>query len=66
MLAKAISANLSRLYCGLFVGILGIRVEEQSTRFIVRDHNGQALADVFFEDELWLLGNAHETCSRTG
>jgi hypothetical protein len=34
MLAKAISANLSRLYCGLFVGIPGIGVEEQSTCFL--------------------------------
>ena len=29
----------------------GILVEEQSARFIVRDHNGQALADVYFEDD---------------
>ena len=33
------------------MGIPGIRVEGQSTRFIVRDHNGQALADVYFEDD---------------
>jgi hypothetical protein len=33
------------------VGIPGIRVEGQSTRFIVRDHNGQALAYVYSEDE---------------
>jgi hypothetical protein len=33
------------------VGIPGILVEEQSARFIVRDHNGQALADVYFEDD---------------
>jgi hypothetical protein len=50
MLAKAISANLSRLYCGLFVGIQGVRVEQQSARFIVRDHSGQKLAYVYFED----------------
>ena len=33
------------------MGIPGILVEEQSARFIVRDHNGQALADVYFEDD---------------
>jgi hypothetical protein len=51
MVANSISADLSRLYCDPFVGIPGIRVEEQSTRFIVRDHNGQQLAYVYFEDE---------------
>jgi hypothetical protein len=28
-----------------------IREEEQSACFVVRDHNGQALAYVYFEDE---------------
>jgi hypothetical protein len=27
-------------------------VEEQDACFVVRDHNGQALADVYFEEEL--------------
>jgi hypothetical protein len=26
-------------------------IEEQSTCFVVRDHNGQVLAHVYFEDE---------------
>jgi hypothetical protein len=33
------------------VGIPGIRVEEQSACFIVRDHNGLQLAYVYFEEE---------------
>ena len=49
MLAKAISANLSRLYCGLFVGIPGIGVEEQSTCFV--HAAGTNCPSVYFEDE---------------
>ena len=37
MLTRAISADLSGLYCGLFVGIPGIAVERQSDSFVVRD-----------------------------
>jgi hypothetical protein len=35
----------------LFRGNTGIGVEEQSTCFVMRDHNGQQLAYVYFEDE---------------
>jgi hypothetical protein len=51
MVANEFQRILSRLYCGPFVEILGIRVEEQSIRFIVRDDNGRQLAYVYFEDE---------------
>jgi hypothetical protein len=51
MVANEFQRILSRLYCGPFVGIPGIRVEEQSIRFIVRDDNGRQLAYVYFEDE---------------
>jgi hypothetical protein len=35
----------------LFRGNTGIGVEEQSAYFVMRDHNGQQLAYVYFEDE---------------
>jgi hypothetical protein len=35
----------------LFRGNTGIGIEEQSTCFVMRDHNGQQLAYVYFEDE---------------
>jgi hypothetical protein len=63
MVANSISADLSRLYCDPFVGIPGIRVEEQSTRFIVRDHNGQRLAYVYFEDEPGRRSAAKLSCA---
>ena len=41
-----------------------LSVEEQAACYVVRDHNGQQLAYVYFEDEPGSAGLAHRASAR--